>query len=195
MKNIAYILLFGLLLVVTIPSLRQKAINLVFTGSTKQKGVTLEDIKKAQDKHKQTFSSENLKMTIHSISTYTPSLEDYKIKEGNKEYYVYNVSIENLSDKEIEPSWFVTTFFMEDANGKFYHNYLDQMTGYYEENPAKYTTETKTLIDKYYGKTMAAKTALAPKLFFFPVPVGTQIVKLHFDDPITQEQYEFELRK
>jgi hypothetical protein len=195
MKNAGYLLLFVLLIVLSIPSLRQKAINLVFNGTTKPKGVTIEDIKKAQNKNKQSFSSDNLKMTIHSVSTYSPSIEEFKIKEGNKEFLVYKVSIENISDKEIDPSWFMTTFFIEDANGKLYHNFLDQMTGYYQENPEKYTAETKALIDNYYGNTMAAKSTFAPKLFFFPVPVGAQIVKLHFDDPITQEQNEFELRK
>jgi len=195
MKKLGYVLLFGLLVVFSVPSLREKSLNLIFTGSITQKGVTIDDIKSAQNKNYQTFSSKNLKVTIHAISSYSPSADAFKFKEGDKEFYVYETSIENISNQEIDPSWFMATYFIEDAKGNFYHNYLDQMTGYYQENPDKYTDEIKSLIDKYYGKTMPAKTAFASKLFFFPVPIGARITKVHFDDPVTHERNEFALRK
>lgn len=195
MKKIGYVLLFVLMIVLSVPSLRQKAINLVFTGSTTIKGVTLDDIKNAQNKNYHSYSSANLKVTIHPFSTYSPSADAYKIKEDNKEFYVYEASIENISNQEIDPSWFMATFFIEDANGNLYHNYLDQMTGYYQENPDKYTDELKSLIDKYYGNILPAKSKLNSKLFFFPVPKGASITKIHFDDPLTHERNEFSLDK
>lgn len=193
MKKVGYLLLFVLLLIMTIKPWRQKTLNLIFTGSTAQNGVTLDDLQKAKNKDLQSFATENLKVTIHHISTFSPKTDEYKLNDGNQEFVTIATSIENLSDTNIEPSWFMATYFVEDENGKLYHNYLDQMTGYYQENPDEFKDETKILIDKYYGKILPAKTALAKKIFFFPMPKGAKIVKIHFDDPIKKRPEVFTL--
>ncbi len=194
MKKVGYLLLFVLLLIMTIKPWRQKALNLIFTGSTTQKGVTLEDLQKAKNKDLQSFSTENMKVTIHHISTFLPKTDAYKLKDANQEFVTITTSIENLSDGNIESSWFMATYFVEDENGKLYHNYLDQMTGYYQENPKEFNDETKALIDKYYDKILPAKTALAKKIFFFPMPKGAKVVKIYFDDPIKKEPKSFKLK-
>ena len=102
-------------------------------------------------------------------------------------FVLLETSIENITDSIINPSWFNTTYFVEDDKGRMVHNYLDIFTGYYEENHLP-----KDTISYSYTKDKLAKnTALPRKYFFFPMYKEAKLVKIHFDDPQTKMPFQF----
>lgn len=186
MKNFLYVLLFAFLLLFSVKSWREKAIALVMNKQTK--GITLEQLNKAQGII--SYSSENLKVNIYGISEFTPQTPDFKLKDDNMHYVILETSIENLSDKALDAGWFNTTYFVEDDKGNLSHCYLDELTGYYEENHLQKTAGSES----YYGKEVPAKESLAKKYFFFPMAKDAKPVKVHFDDPLAKTRHEFSLK-
>lgn len=187
MKKIGYLFLIAFFVLVSVKSCREKALNFIFDVKP-QKGISIEQLNKT--KQIASYSSENLKVIIHSISTFTPTTDAFKMKDDNQHYLVIETSIENLSDKNIEPNWFTTTFFIEDENGKLYHNYLDNFVGYYEEKNVVKDNAASTI---YYGKIGEPKTKFPKYLFFFPMEKNAKPSIVHFDDPIAKTSHEFKL--
>ena len=186
MKNFFYVLLFAFLLLFSVKSWREKAIALVMNKKTK--GITLEQLNKAQGII--SYSSENSKVNIYNITAFSPKTPDFKMKDDNMHYVMLETSIENLSDKTIDAGWFNTTYFVEDDKGNFSHCYLEDLTGYYQENNLQKTADS----ENYYGKELPAKTSFAKKYFFFPMAKNAKPLKIHFDDPLAKTQHTFSLK-
>ena len=172
MKNFFYVLLFAFLLLFSVKSWREKAIALVMNKKTK--GITLEQLNKAQGII--SYSSENLKVNIYNITAFSPKTPDFKMKDDNMHYVMLETSIENLSDKTIDAG--------------FSHCYLEDLTGYYQENNLQKTADS----ENYYGKELPAKTSFAKKYFFFPMAKNAKPLKIHFDDPLAKTQHTFSLK-
>ena len=137
------------------------------------------------------FSTPNLKVNIYSFSTFIPQMDAFKLKDTNMQYLILETSIENISDSIINPSKFNASYFVKDSKGKYIHSYLEEMTGYKQENNLSANTDAA----KYYDDSMSSKTIFAPKLFFFPIDKHNTPVKIIFDDPLTNESHEFSLQQ
>lgn len=195
MKTVLKIIGLILLTVLVVPSLRQKALSMLFPPKY-EKGISIDKLKEQTDKYKtehglpiKTFNTANMKVNIYSITEWTPKEATNALDADYTHYLVLNTSVENLSDKPLEAGLFNATYFLEDNTGKMAHCRLENFTGYYEENKI---TQDKSIIDRYYTGNIEPKTALQPKLFFFPMRADAKVAKIHFDDPISKEQVTFD---
>lgn len=184
MRKLFTLIFFIVLIVLSVPQWRLKVMLLLF-GANPPKGVVYKPKPVAQPIA--TFSSPSIKVNIYSVAEFTPKMDAFKLKDSSMHFVLLETSIENITDSIINPSWFNTTYFVEDDKGRMVHNYLDIFTGYYEENHLP-----KDTISYSYTKDKLAKnTALPRKYFFFPMYKEAKLVKIHFDDPQTKMPFQF----
>ena len=186
MRKLFTLLFFIVVLVLSIPKWRLKVMLYLFGANPPQEVVHKpQTISDPID----TFSSSSIKVSIYSVAEFTPKMDAFKLKDSNKHYILLETSIENITDSIINPGWFNTTYFVEDDKGNIVHNYLDMLTGYYEEN----RLPKDTISYAYTSNKLAKKTALPRKYFFFPMYKDAKPVKIHFDDPQTKASFQFPL--
>lgn len=186
MKKLLYLVAFVCIVVFSVKSWRDAAIAKIM-GYEENKRIVLPQ--KSSAKPIKTYSSENLKVSVYSISEFTPTMDVFKMKDPDMHYVLLETSIENLSDSILDAGWFNSTYFVEDDKGHLVHCYMDELTGYYQEK----NIQADSSNESYYGKKLPARTALSRKYFFFPMYNKTRPVKVHFDDPLAKTRHEFPL--
>ncbi|HNE50112.1 MAG: hypothetical protein U0T31_09660 [Chitinophagales bacterium] len=184
MRKLFSLIFLVVLIVLSVPKWRLKAMLLLF-GANPPKGVIYKP--KSTALPIATFSASSIKVNIYSIAEFTPKMDAFKLKDSNLHYVLLETSIENITDSIINPSWFNTTYFVEDNKGCLVHNYLDMLTGYYEENHVPKDTVSYC----YTTDKLEKRTALPRKYFFFPMYKDAKPVKIHFDDPQTKKPFQF----
>jgi len=185
MRKVFALMVILVLVVFSVPTWRTKVMLLLF-GANPQ-AIIIQP--KSTSLPIVSYASENLNVHIYSISTFIPQMDAFKLKDTNLHYVLLETAIENTSDSTLNPSWFNSTYFLEDNKGHLAHCYMDELTGYYEENHL-----TKDTSERHYtSKKMPPKAIFVRKYFFFPMEKDAKPAKIHFDDPLTKTNHQFPL--